>query len=288
MTATVAGIHLGLDTHANRPAANTVPDGSEYSCSTHSLIYKSNYAGNSWATWFAGSAGLTDPMTTRGDIIVRNASNVTARLAVGAANRAVISDGTDISWGQILPATLDVSADNTTADATTGHHGLLPKLGGGSTNFLRADGTWNAPAGGGSTVGDDVILSGGDITTTSTTFVDLTGASITLTTGAHRCLIGFAAEVHNNTVDKLTYLDVDVDGTRISGHSGGLTRVQQNNPNGANYSKNGSFTAMTTAQLTAASHTFKLQWRVDGGTGKVSAGTAGSSQAQFWVTELLS
>lgn len=39
--------------------------------------------------------------------------------------------------------------DNTDLDATTGRHGLLPKLGGGSTNFLRADGTWNAPAGGG-------------------------------------------------------------------------------------------------------------------------------------------
>lgn len=39
--------------------------------------------------------------------------------------------------------------DNTDLNATTSAHGLLPKLGGGSTNFLRADGTWAAPAGGG-------------------------------------------------------------------------------------------------------------------------------------------
>lgn len=39
--------------------------------------------------------------------------------------------------------------DNTDLDATTGHHGLLPKLGGGTTNYLRADGSWAAPAGGG-------------------------------------------------------------------------------------------------------------------------------------------
>lgn len=39
--------------------------------------------------------------------------------------------------------------DNTDLDASTAKHGLLPKLGGGTTNFLRADGTWNAPAGGG-------------------------------------------------------------------------------------------------------------------------------------------
>lgn len=39
--------------------------------------------------------------------------------------------------------------DNTDLDATTGRHGLLPKLGGGTANFLRADGTWAAPGSGG-------------------------------------------------------------------------------------------------------------------------------------------
>ena len=38
--------------------------------------------------------------------------------------------------------------DNTDLNATTSAHGLLPKLGGGTTDFLRADGTWAAPAGG--------------------------------------------------------------------------------------------------------------------------------------------
>lgn len=36
--------------------------------------------------------------------------------------------------------------DNTDLNATTSKHGLLPKLGGGTTNFLRADGTWAAPS----------------------------------------------------------------------------------------------------------------------------------------------
>lgn len=35
--------------------------------------------------------------------------------------------------------------DNTDLNASITAHGLLPKLGGGTTNFLRADGTWNAP-----------------------------------------------------------------------------------------------------------------------------------------------
>lgn len=39
--------------------------------------------------------------------------------------------------------------DNTDLNATTSAHGLCPKLGGGTTNFLRADGSWAAPGGGG-------------------------------------------------------------------------------------------------------------------------------------------
>ncbi len=38
--------------------------------------------------------------------------------------------------------------DNADLNATTSKHGLLLKLGGGTTNFLRADGAWAAPAGG--------------------------------------------------------------------------------------------------------------------------------------------
>jgi len=50
----------------------------------------------------------------------------------------------------------DLSApdDNTDLNASTSAHGLLPKLGGGTTNYLRADGNWAEPpgAGGGETV----------------------------------------------------------------------------------------------------------------------------------------
>ena len=42
---------------------------------------------------------------------------------------------------------LGFGVDNTMNDATTTEHGLLLKLGGGTSNFLRADGTWNAPSG---------------------------------------------------------------------------------------------------------------------------------------------
>ena len=45
-------------------------------------------------------------MTTRGDIIVRDSSNATARLAVGSANTVLKSDGTDVSYGTIATANI--------------------------------------------------------------------------------------------------------------------------------------------------------------------------------------
>lgn len=59
-----------------------------------------------WQPDLGGGTGLSDPMTTRGDIIVRNAANTTARLAVGAtANMALTSDGTDVAY-KLVPGTL--------------------------------------------------------------------------------------------------------------------------------------------------------------------------------------
>ena len=47
----------------------------------------------------AGGAAVTiDPMTTRGDLIVRDATNVTDRLPVGTNGQILKSDGVDVSW----------------------------------------------------------------------------------------------------------------------------------------------------------------------------------------------
>lgn len=88
---------LGTGIHSARPAASAVGKGGLYSCTTHSLVYQTD--GSSWTTWATISSGMTDPMTTRGDIIIRDASNVTARLGRGSAATVLTSDGTDIAWG---------------------------------------------------------------------------------------------------------------------------------------------------------------------------------------------
>lgn len=48
--------------------------------------------------------------------------------------------------------------DNTDLNSTTSYHGLLPKLGGGTTNYLRSDGVWATPSGSG--VSDHGALTG--------------------------------------------------------------------------------------------------------------------------------
>ena len=67
----------------------------------------------------AALGGFADPLTTRGDIMTRGAS-ATQRLAVGAANRVLISDGTDPAYGQVplasaVSGTLPVANGGTNA-----------------------------------------------------------------------------------------------------------------------------------------------------------------------------
>lgn len=69
-----------------------------------------------WILLTPASSTLIDPMTTRGDIIVRNSSNVTARLGVGGANTVLKSDGTDPAYGKV---TLSMEATGTAGNIRT-------------------------------------------------------------------------------------------------------------------------------------------------------------------------
>lgn len=73
--------------------------------------------GGTGQTTASGAFDALAPTTTRGDIIYRNATTNT-RLAVGAANYALLSDGTDPVWGQV--------------SLTAGVTGTLPAVNGGT------------------------------------------------------------------------------------------------------------------------------------------------------------
>lgn len=107
----------------------------------------------------AGSAKVTITDDTGSDEVDVDVATGTTSATVCVGNDSRLSDArtptthaTSHKSGGGDAIKLDELAaptDITTLDATTSLHGLLPRLGGGTTNFLRADGAWAAPAGGG-------------------------------------------------------------------------------------------------------------------------------------------
>lgn len=78
---------------------SVILDGTKWPQTSGTNTYVLTTDGVDQASWTDPSTiGFTDPMTTRGDVIIRNASNVTARLPIGANNTFLGSDGTDITW----------------------------------------------------------------------------------------------------------------------------------------------------------------------------------------------
>src|SRR5919108_409616 len=158
------------------------------------------------------------------------------------------------------------TSDITTNDVTTSKHGFAPKAPNDTTKFLRGDGSWAVPGSGGGLVQySQAKRTSGNVTTTSTSFTDLTSMSVTLTTGARRCLINFICSCFQNGPNTM-YFDIDIDGTR----QGGTTGLVSSSSSANGFDENVSFTFMTDV-LSAASHTIKIQWKVSSGTGTVYA-----------------
>lgn len=107
----------------------------------------------------------------------------------------------------------------------------------------------------------------GNLTTTSTSFVDLAGVTTTITTGAHRVLLGFVGFGSANGASNELVLTFAIDGTAVGGDDGLIAAG-----GGAGVDRNLCFT-FTTDVLAAGSHTFKVQWFVTSGTGTVFAST---------------
>jgi hypothetical protein len=128
-----------------------------------------------------------------------------------------------------------------------------------------------------------VTLSAGDITTPSTSFVDLTGATLTITTAGGPVLLLFNVSSYNSAANYRNSFDFAVDGTRMAAAAAfGLGSSM--GPTSSVEAPGATLAALVTG-LSAASHTFKVQWRVAAGTGTVRAdGT--SFRAYFQAQEL--
>ena len=158
--------------------------------------------------------------------------------------------------------------DNTDLDATTSAHGLLPKLGGGSENYLRADGTWDKPPGNAGVFGADYqsIISSGRSTTTSSTFQSKVSLVTPALTGTYR--VGWTAIVDCSSAS--TSNEYRLYNTTDTALIGGLIVMEFKDP--SNRDCVGGFAEVV---FTGSSKTFQIQHRVQ------SANTSGIQEARI-------
>lgn len=127
------------------------------------------------------NANLTGPVTSTGNATAVTTNAITntmlaqmATLTIKGNNTGGASNAIDLTVAQVN-AVLPVF--------TSSLNGLAPLSGGGTTNFLRADGTWAAPVGGGTVTSVSVVtangISGSVATATSTPAITLTLGAIT-------------------------------------------------------------------------------------------------------------
>jgi hypothetical protein len=128
-----------------------------------------------------------------------------------------------------------------------------------------------------------------DYSVTSTSFVNVDGTklSLTISTSGGDVMLAFHGFVRAGTNSDTLYFDVEMDGARIGGDDGIIAAMRAAS-GGTPTRIPVSFVRLVTS-LAAGSHTFKLQWKVSGGTGELYAGAGTSGvdlHPQFWVREV--
>jgi hypothetical protein len=119
------------------------------------------------------------------------------------------------------------------------------------------------------------------ITTTSTSWADATGLSVTMTTNGGNVLVIFTAAT-KHSADGSTWVDLDVDGASQGGTDGIMFRTGTG-------LRNVSFSWVVEG-LSAASHTFKIRWKVSAGTATMVADDSSSGEKMkpfLYVVEAL-
>lgn len=107
-----------------------------------------------------------------------------------------------------------------------------------------------------------------DISTTSSTFVDMTSQSITITTGANAIFAWWQASVSTSTAGGVANFNLLLDGVNQAGGSA--------KPGGSSSISTGLIHRFA---VTAGTHTIKIQWNVSSGTLSCLAATQPSTQS---------
>lgn len=129
----------------------------------------------------------------------------------------------------------------------------------------------------------DVVSLDTAINTSSTSFADMTGVTLTVTTSGGSVLVGFSG-CFVTAAATIIAIDLQADGTSQGGTDGVVSHF---------HTGTGSILipisfVWLVEGLDAGSHTFKLRWKTASGTLTLSAESSSAgykSEPQFWVRE---
>ena len=213
--------------------------------------------GQSGAAGSAGTSARRDHSHAM-DILAAPALTLGTSNAAGAAETGFATNSTILAFDTILPAAIGTAAV------------------GSATVAPRRD---HVHAGTTAPVFGRVVRTAGNITTTSTSLEDVTGATITFTTGAFPVAYGVAQTYYHDANNGLTYFNIELDGTTLLHGTAGLIAYEYS----ALYGLNGSFSGLTAA-LSAGEHTILEQWKVGAGTGTLYA--QATTNHMIWAFEV--
>jgi hypothetical protein len=137
---TAGNIYFGTGSTGYLPARTTETNIVYYDSTTGKISYgASSVASHALVSSYHTASGLTTGYFLKA---------TSATTFTFAAHGLTYTDVGAAALSHVHAESIITFTDITTNNATTLKHGYLPKLAGGTTNFLRADGTWAIPTGG--------------------------------------------------------------------------------------------------------------------------------------------